>query len=126
MVEGLAVISDEAGQFDVLTHGLCWVHAERRVHKLIPLNEQHREDQQAIRAQIWDFYAELKRYRKAPSEAVKAKLEARFDALFTTRTRYETLNQLLKRLHRHKAQLLLVLERPDVPLHTNDAENDLR
>jgi hypothetical protein len=112
LAEGLAIISDEAGQFDVLTHGLCWVHAERLVHKLIPLNEQHREDQQAIRAQIWDFYAELKRYQKAPTEAVKATLEARFDTLFTTRTRYETLNQLLKRLHRHKAELLLVLERP--------------
>jgi Transposase IS66 family len=124
--EGLAIISDEAGQFDVLTHGLCWVHAERLVHKLIPLNEQHRVDQQAIRSQIWDFYAELKRYRQAPSEAAKAKLEARFDEIFTTRTQYETLNQLLKRLHRHKAELLLVLERPDVPLHTNDAERDLR
>jgi hypothetical protein len=126
LAEGLAIISDEAGQFDVLTHGLCWVHAERRVHKLISLNDQHREDQQAIRAQIWDFYAELKRYQKIPTEAVKAKLEARFDALFTTRTRYETLNQLLKRLHGHKAELLLVLERPDVPLHTHDAENDSR
>lgn len=24
----LAIISDEAGQFDVLTHALCWIHAE--------------------------------------------------------------------------------------------------
>lgn len=91
-----------------------------------PLNEPHRVDQQAIRSQIWDFYAELKRYKQAPCEAAKAQLEARFDAIFTTPTRYETLNQLLKRLHRHKAELLLVLERPDVPLHTNDAERDLR
>ena len=82
----------------MLTHGLCWVHAERLVHKLIPLNEQHREDQQAIRAQIGDCYAELKRYQKTPTEAVKAKLEARFDTIFTTLTCYETLNQLLKRL----------------------------
>ena len=88
------------------------------------LNLQHREDQQAIRAQIWDLYAELKRYQKAPSEALKATLEARFEALFTTRTRYETLTQLLQRLHGHKAEFLLVLERPEVPLHTNDAEND--
>jgi hypothetical protein len=44
----------------------------------------------------------------------------------TRRTRYETLNQRLKRLHRHKAEWLWVLDRPDVPLHTNDAENDLR
>ena len=36
---------------------------QRLIHKLIPLNERHREDQQAIRAQVWDFYADLKKYR---------------------------------------------------------------
>jgi hypothetical protein len=84
---GLVSIADEAGQFDVLTHGRFWGHAERLVHKLIPFNEQHREDHQAIRTQIRDFCAELKRYRQAPAEAVKAEIEARFDAIFTTRTR---------------------------------------
>jgi len=24
----IAIVSDDAGQFNVLTHGLCWVHAE--------------------------------------------------------------------------------------------------
>lgn len=70
--------------------------------------------------------ARLKRYRQTPSEAVNAKLEAHFDALFTPRTRYETLNPRLQRLHRHKAEWLRVLARPDVPVHTQDAENDRR
>ena len=72
--ETLALISDEAGQFDVLTHGLGFVHAERLIHKLIPLNEQHREDQQAIRAQVWDFYADLKKYKQTPLVEKKAEL----------------------------------------------------
>ncbi len=33
------IISDDAGQFNVRIHGLCWVHAERLVHKMLPLNE---------------------------------------------------------------------------------------
>jgi hypothetical protein len=74
LAETLAIISDEAGQFDVLTHGLCWVHAERLIHPLIPLNEPHREDQQAIRAQVWDFYADLRKYKQAPSAEKKAEL----------------------------------------------------
>jgi hypothetical protein len=123
---GWAIISDEAAQFEGLTPGLCGVPAERLVHKLIPLNEQPRVDHQAMRSQRGDCYAELKRYQQAPCAAAKAKLQARFDEIFTTRTQYETLNQLLKRLHRPKAELLLVLERPAVPLHTNDAERDLR
>ena len=35
----LAIISDGIGQFVILLHALCWVHAERLVHKLTPLNE---------------------------------------------------------------------------------------
>jgi hypothetical protein len=53
--EGLAIVSDDAGPFDGLTHGLCWVHAERLIHKLIPLNEAHRADPQAMRAEIEAF-----------------------------------------------------------------------
>jgi hypothetical protein len=53
-------------------------------------------------------------------------IQRRFDEIFTTKTRFETLNQVLKRLHRNKAELLLVVERPEVPLHTNDSERDIR
>ena len=122
----LAIVSDDAGQFDVLTHGLCWIHTERLIHKLIPLNDLHRQDQEAVRGRIWDFYAELKRYKASPSAARKVELELQFDQIFSTRTRFETLNQALKRLRRNKAELLLVLERPEVPLHTNASETDIR
>ena len=44
MNEELAIISDDAGQFDVLQHGLCWLHMERLIQQLIPLNERHRLD----------------------------------------------------------------------------------
>src|SRR5437016_4270311 len=33
---------------------------------------------------------------------------------------------LLARLHANKAELLMVLERPEIPLHTNGSENDIR
>jgi len=31
----LAVVSDDAGQFRVLCHSLCWIHAERILAKLV-------------------------------------------------------------------------------------------
>ena len=65
----LAIISDGAGQFAILLHALCWVHAERLVHKLIPLNERHRQDQERVRGEIWDLYADLKTYRRDPDPA---------------------------------------------------------
>jgi hypothetical protein len=33
---------------------------------------------------------------------------------------------LLTRLHANKAELLKVLDRPEIPLHTNGSENDIR
>ncbi len=52
----LAVVSDGGGQFNLLQHGFCWVHAERLIHKLVPLNEAHREDIKRVRDDIWSFY----------------------------------------------------------------------
>jgi len=50
----------------------------------------------------------------------------RFEAIFTQKPSFATLNQLLKRLKAHQGELLLVLLRPDLPLHTNGSENDIR
>ncbi len=126
IAKNMAIISDDAGQFNVLTHGLCWLHAERLVHKMLPLNDGHRIDIARVRGQIWEFYADLKRYKAHPAEEDKEPLRRRFDAIFTQSTTYTSLNLLLSRLHKNKSELLLVLERPDIPLHTNGSEGDIR
>ena len=126
IAKNLAVISDDAGQFNVLIHGLCWVHAERLIHKMLPLNEQHRVDIARVRSQIWELYADLKSYKAQPSENLKDPLKKRFDEIFTQKTSYTSLNRLLLRLHQNKSELLLVLDRPEIPLHTNDSERDIR
>jgi len=120
------IVRDGAGPFALLLHALCWVHAERRVHKRIPLNDRPREEQTRVRGEIWDLYADLKAYRHDPDPTQVPLLTTRFDTLFTQRTAFETLTQTLKRLHGHKDERLLVLKRPDIPLHTNGSENDIR
>src|ERR1700760_5126663 len=57
------LLSDDAGQFAVGRHALCWVHAERLVHKLDPATDQQHAAQQHMRKLIWTFYADLKAYR---------------------------------------------------------------
>ncbi len=122
----LVIVSDDAGQFNILLHALCWIHSERLIHTLIPLNDAHREDIAKVRGDIWDFYADLKHYKDQPTEIQKETLATRFDAIFTQKTRYELLNQALKRIHRNKSELLLVLDRAEIPLHTNGSETDIR
>jgi hypothetical protein len=120
------VLSDDAGQFDIGLHALCWVHAERLVHKLEAFTDLNRAAQQRMRKLIWDFYADLKVYRLNPSQSRRRALRARFDRIFRRRTGFATLDRLLARLHANKAELLRVLDRPEIPLHTNGSENDIR
>jgi hypothetical protein len=120
------VLSDDAGQFAVGRHALCWVHAERLVHKLDTFTDLQRAAQQRVRGLIWNFYADLKTFRARPSMRRRLTLHARFDRIFRLRTGFVTLDRLLARLHANKAELLMVLQRPDTPLNTNGSENDIR
>jgi hypothetical protein len=49
------IVSDDAGQFNVGTHALCWIHAERLVHKLETFTDPQRAAQQHVRGLIWWF-----------------------------------------------------------------------
>jgi hypothetical protein len=120
------IVSDGAGQFRVGLHALCWVHAERLVHKLVPATPDQRRAVEVIRALIWWLYADLKAWARDPCPRRAAALRARFDRIFRRQTDYITLDRLLARLHRRKSELLRVLQRPEIPLHTNGSENDIR
>jgi hypothetical protein len=69
------IVSDDAGPFNVGEHALCWIHAERLVHKLETFTAQQRAAQQLVRGLrrltallgisplrglIWWFYVDLK------------------------------------------------------------------
>ena len=120
------IVSDDAGQFQIGRHALCWVHAERLAHKLDTFTELQLAAQEKIRALIWWFYADLKAYRAEPTARRRREMRARFDRIFRRRTGFVTLDRLLERLHANKFQLLTVLDRPEIPLHTNGSERDIR
>jgi len=126
IADNLAVISDAAGQFAILIHALCWIHAERLLAKLTPVTEEAIKDLEDIRSRIWDFYDKLKEYKKNPAPEFKKQLEDEFYEIFTTHTASPTLNDALQRLYSKKDELLLVLDRPEIPLHNNSAENAIR
>jgi hypothetical protein len=99
---------------------------ERLIHKLDTFTDEQRVAQRKTRDLVWRFYSDLKAYRQNPSKQRKAALRARFDRIFTRNTGFVTLDRLLKRLHANKSELLMVLDRPEIPLNTNGSENDIR
>ena len=120
------VVSDDAGQFRIGRHALCWVHAERLVHRLDAFTDERRKSQASVRALIWWFYRDLLVFRREPTARRRAEMKARFERIFKRRTGFIMLDRLLRRLHANKAELLAVLDRPEIPLHTNGSENDIR
>ena len=126
LLEGVVIVSDGAGQFKIGKHALCWVHSERLVYKLIPVTIEHQKAQDKIRKRIWWLYADLKEYCRGPTKKRKRELQRRFDNIFTSKTGFTLLDRQLKRLHAQKEDMLRVLDHPEIPLHTNGSENDIR
>ncbi len=122
----LVIVSDDAGQFNVFLHALCWIHANRAIDKIVPFTDQAKKDLNTIKDQVWLLYEGLKNYKQNPTLKDKNRLEKMFDEIFFSKTASATLNTVLKRIYQNKSELLLVLDRPDIPLHNNGAESAIR
>jgi hypothetical protein len=120
------IVSDEAGQFDVFQHALCWIHAERHLRRIVCVTDQQHRLVEVQRQLVWWFYADLKLYKDDPTAARRTALRRRFDRIFTRVTGFADLDEAVARTHANKDELLLVLDRPDIPLHTNGSENAVR
>src|SRR5205085_2156766 len=82
-------------------------------------NDAHRQQVEQVRTRIWELYKRLKAYRQAPAEAQRKALEKEFDELVGQRTGYPSIDGVLKEMAAHRAGLLRVLERPELPPHNN-------
>ena len=122
----LSIISDDAGQFNVFDHALCWIHAERIINRLIPLNADHVKAVDDTRERLWQIYRDLKAYKLNPTASQAEDIKSRFKAMCNTKTAYVTLNLALKRMGSNQHELLRVLDKPYLPLHNNLSERDIR
>jgi hypothetical protein len=90
------------------------------------MNEPNKKAVEGVRAQIWTLYRALKSYKLSPSPQQAEAISNRFDTIFQQKTAYVTLNRSLRQLNKLKSKLLLVLKRPEIPIHTNGSESDIR
>jgi hypothetical protein len=118
------LVCDDAGQFKGLTEhlSLCWVHDGRHYKKLAPAVALHRAQLDTFLGRYWAFYDQLLAYATQPSGERAAQLNREFDTLFSTVTGYATLDERIAKTQAKKAELLRVLEHPELPLHNNLSE----
>lgn len=122
------LIADDAPQFkDILENlGLCWVHEGRHYKELTPSHREFRDILDHFMDEFWKYYKHLKRYKRKPTERFRRILDKRFDQLFNPNTDYYALNTVIKKTRAKKESLLLALKYPEIPLHNNTSEQDIR
>jgi regulator of replication initiation timing len=122
------LLGDDAPQFKRVTDelALCWVHDARYYKKLSPAVTYHRRLLDEFRDRYWAFYEQLLAYREAPTPEQVPRLETEFDELFSTVTGYTGLDRRIAMTRDKKEALLMVLSHPEIPLHNNPAEIEIR
>jgi len=118
------LVCDDAPQFTLVTEelALCWVHEGRHYKKLVPYVSRHRALVEDFVQRFWTYYDQLLAYREQPAPEEAMRLDGAFDALFSTVTGYNALDERIARTRAKKGCLLMVLAHPEIPLHNNPAE----
>jgi hypothetical protein len=124
----LVILSDEAKQFDLGRNAACWVHAERKLTKILPKNERQISQKDKKLKQFWKLYRTLKKCINGNplSYQRKYQLRKRFENLCQPVEKFKVINNELSHLLNMKNEMLKCLEQPHVPLHNNMSESDIR
>jgi hypothetical protein len=122
------LLCDDAPQFKRITEelALCWVHDARYYKKLTPAVAHHRRLLKTFMDRYWTFYDQLLAYQDAPDPEHVPRLDAEFDDLFSTVTGYTGLDRRIAMTRDKKQSLLMVLRHPEISLHNNPAEIEVR
>lgn len=72
------------------------------------------------------LYNKLKKYKEAPSLEKTLIIEKQFDDLFLKDYQLTSLKLEMRRIHKNKQELLLVFKHPQISLHNNQSETDVR
>ena len=124
--EKQVILSDDAGQFKVLKHALCWVHIERNLQKIHTYTTQQRNQLDQVLQAFWELYQLMKTYQGNPSQKLKQECLESFQSICDWQTDWIALKKGLSKLKTYKDEMLVVLEHPQVPLHNNQSERDIR
>ncbi len=122
------IISDDAPNFVSLVknHQLCWVH-EIRKYKLCEVFKRIESETLEKLVSEWrSFYKLLLDFKNNQTRDLRMKIRSEFNRICSIKTLVKPLDEQLQRTMENKEGLLLVLKYPQLPLHNNQAEGDIR
>ncbi len=122
------IISDDAPNFvDIVkNHQLCWVHEIRKYKLCEVFKKIESETLEKLLEQWRGFYKLMKRFKSNQTRELRMKVRSEFDRICSIKTLVKPLDEQLARTQANKKELLLFLKYPQLPLHNNMAEIDIR
>ena len=125
------LLSDRAGQFAILNHAACWVHMERPLRKVKTSTVGAEKALNQIRDLIWKLYEKVKIASTASADAKttlrrRRKIGKMYDELIKIKTPSAIINTVVESFANYRSELLKALDYPELPLHNNASENDIR
>ena len=121
---GQVLLSDRAGQFAVFNHAACWVHMERPLRKLKVATPEAEKDLEQVREAIWNLYDKVK--EAAYTQTGKEEVNRMYDQLVAMRSLSPGVNEVIESFAKYREELLKALDHPELPLHNNGSERDIR
>lgn len=122
--KGQVLLSDRAGQFAVFDHAGCWIHMERPLRKIIPVNEQVEKELTQVRNALWTLYRNLK--NAVLTGTGEEAIHKQYDELVQIKTTSPAINAVIANFASYREEMLKALDHPGLPLHNNDSERDIR
>lgn len=121
---GQVFLSDRAGQFALFNHAACWVHMERPLRKIFCTSKKIEQELKEVRNAIWILYKTLQ--KSALSEEDREAVFHLYDELVEMKTSSPEINSVIANFATHRDEMLKALDYPELPLHNNDSERDIR
>lgn len=122
----IVLVSDDAKQFNLFIHALCWAHAIRNIKKIIASDDEPCNEVENVLTSLRKYYKKLKEYSITPSQEAKATLWLEFDSAVAINVTNPALKKALALLLDNKDELLRILDYPFIPLTNNGSERDIR
>ena len=122
------LISDDGTNFvDIVkNHQLCWVHEIRKYKKLPLAHEVLVKELDKVIVKWRSLYKKMKQFIRSPNEKLRKKIRIEFDKIVDGKTKIKLIDRQLDLTKANKEKLLLFLKYPQLPLHSNMVERDLR
>ena len=121
---GQVLLSDRAGQFAIFNHAGCWVHMERPLRKLKVSTPEAEKELAQVREVIWSLYDKAK--EAACTQIGKEEVHQLYDQLVAMRSISPGVNEVITSFAKYREEMLKALDYPNLPLHNNDSERDIR